>query len=110
MRTQQNVLNAVTGTTVPQSTASNVTPPVAPGSPPPPPTAVPSSNWYLARGGATHGPYPEETLRSYIASGNVGATDQLCQEGTSNWVPAQSVPQFGALFNVGGPPPPPPTS
>lgn len=108
MRTQQNVLNAVTGTTVPQPTASNVPPPVAPGSPPPLPTPVSSSNWYLARDGATHGPYPEETLRSYIASGNVSALDQLCQEGTSNWVSAKSVPQFGALFNVGGPPPPPP--
>lgn len=112
MRTQQNVLNAVTGAGASGAAAPTPAPPAAPPpaapAPPAPVQPAASSNWFLARNGETHGPYSEDTIRSYIASGNVTATDQLCQEGSSSWLTASSIPQFASNFGGGNAPPPPP--
>ena len=102
MRTQQSVLNAVTGST-PQAQ-----PAAAPSTPPPPPTAVANTKWFLARNGETHGPYSEEQMKSFIQSGNVSQADQICQEGTTQWLTLSSVPQFNPTLSGGSTPPPPP--
>ena len=107
MRTQQNVLNAVTGTT-PQPAPQTPPPPTAGQTPPPPPMAAVSTNWYLARNGETHGPYSEEQMRSFIQTGNVSQSDQICQEGSTQWLTLGSVPQFSGSLTSGNTPPPPP--
>lgn len=53
-------------------------------------TPAPPS-WYLARGGQSYGPYPDDTLRQMAQSGQVLPDDQLCQAGGTTWIPAPSV-------------------
>lgn len=48
--------------------------------------------YFLSVGdGKTYGPYDLEQLRSMQAEGRVPPTSQLCQEGTSAWMPASQV-------------------
>lgn len=51
-----------------------------------------ASNIYIYRNGKQHGPYPIEHVRSWLANGQVLASDLACYEGASEWVPLSSVP------------------
>lgn len=60
------------------------------------------ATWYCAKDGATLGPFDLPRLRQMVASGTVGRSDLVWQEGTSDWVAAGTVP---GLFSA--PPPVP---
>jgi len=63
------------------------------------------SKWYLIRDGtAKYGPYDDEQLKEFAASGRIMPTDMLWKEGTDQWISAASV---SGLF-IGPPLPPPP--
>ena len=112
VQSQKDVLSAVTGATTTPAPAAPAPQPAAPAPPPaapaPPPGATASSKWFLARDGQSHGPYTQQDLASYISSGNVTASDQICKEGSSAWMAANSAPEFQQMFGAAPPPPPPP--
>jgi len=49
-------------------------------------------NYYMARDGTTYGPYPQESIPSMLAAGQMVPDDLVCPEGGSEWVPLKSVP------------------
>jgi len=57
--------------------------------------------YYLSIGdGQTYGPYDVQQLRAMQAEGRVPPTAQLCQEGTTSWLPS------GQILTGGAPPVP----
>lgn len=68
------------------------------------------ANWYLLRNGQPHGPYPEETIRQWLSTGQIGPQESLAREGQALWVPVSLIPEFSPATNLppGSPPPPPP--
>ncbi|MEN6305046.1 MAG: DUF4339 domain-containing protein [Armatimonadia bacterium] len=68
------------------------------------------ANWYLLRNGQTHGPYPEETIREWIKSGQIGPEERLNREGDPNWLSVDMIPEFaGPAPTAATPPGVPPT-
>jgi len=68
------------------------------------------ANWYLLRNGQTLGPYPEETIREWIKSGQIGAEERLNREGDPNWLSVDMIPEFaGPAPAAATPPTVPPT-
>ncbi len=53
------------------------------------------AQWYYGSSAGQHGPVDENELRAMIASGGVGPQTLVWREGMSDWVPLQSVPEFG---------------
>src|SRR5438552_65468 len=66
-----------------------------------------SEQWYFAKDGNTHGPFPLEQLRSMAGSGQLAPTDHVLKAGTTNWLPVAQVPE---LFGPPAAPPLPPGS
>ncbi len=62
--------------------------------------ATPASRWFLARNKKKLGPYTWQQLLTLAKRGDVGRDDMLLQEGTKQWLPADTV---GALFAPVGP-------
>ena len=60
-----------------------------------------SQRYFLSVGdGKTYGPYTDGELRGFAAQGRVTSSSMLCAEGTTAWLPADSV-----LGSLGGMPP-----
>lgn len=66
------------------------------------------ANWYLLRDGQTLGPYPEETIREWIKTGQIGPEERLNREGDPNWLSLDMIPEFAGPAPAGPPPVPPP--
>ncbi|MBN2449618.1 MAG: SPFH domain-containing protein [Lentisphaeria bacterium] len=79
-------------------------PPPPPGAPPP----LPQTQWYVAVQGQQAGPYPQQTLQQYVASGQVTAATMVWRQGMSGWQAAGEIPELRGLFGPPPPPPPPP--
>lgn len=69
------------------------------------------SQWYYGSSAGQHGPVDENELRAMIASGGVGPQTLVWRDGMRDWVPLQTVPEFGMQQQVapyhapyGGPP------
>lgn len=58
------------------------------------------SQWYYGSSAGQHGPVDENELRAMIASGGVGPQTLVWREGMSDWMPLQSVPEFGMQQTV----------
>lgn len=58
-------------------------------------------NYHVGRAGQQLGVYPEETIRTMLACGELRADDLGWHEGMGNWQP------LGQLFPASTPPPPP---
>ncbi len=64
------------------------------------------SQWYVAEGGQTAGPFPANAIRQGVQSGRWSGTTLVCPQGGSSWQPLS---QFGELASTGAVPPPVPT-
>lgn len=53
------------------------------------------SQWYYGSSAGQHGPVEENELRAMIASGGVGPQTLVWRDGMRDWVPLQSIPEFG---------------
>jgi hypothetical protein len=53
------------------------------------------AQWYYGSSAGQHGPVEENELRAMIASGGVGPQTLVWRDGMSDWLPLQSVPEFG---------------
>ena len=53
------------------------------------------SQWYYGSSAGQHGPVDENELRAMIASGGVGPQTLVWRDGMRDWVPLQSIPEFG---------------
>ncbi len=74
-------------------------PTVKPANHPPNPEAPDEVEaWYYAHDDQCLGPVCESELRQLVASGSIRAADLVWQDGTADWVPAQSVK--GLLVNA----------
>jgi len=61
-------------------------------------------DWFYGKSGQQHGPIDESTLRSRIASGEIGQSDLIWTEGMPEWRPLREMPEF---FETPQPPPMP---
>ncbi|MDA8968573.1 GYF domain-containing protein [Akkermansiaceae bacterium] len=52
------------------------------------------SEWYYGQGGQQEGPIDEATMRSRIASGQVGPADLVWREGMAEWLPLAQVTEL----------------
>jgi len=50
-----------------------------------------ASNWLYSLNGQQNGPISAAKLKQLAADGGIGPDDLVCQEGSSNWVPAKRV-------------------
>lgn len=46
------------------------------------------ARYFLHRNGQTHGPYLLQQMHEYISSGEIGPRELVCEEGSSQWIPA----------------------
>lgn len=56
------------------------------------------ANWYLLRNSQSCGPYPEETIRQWIRTGQITANEKLAREGNANWLAQDKIAEFEADF------------
>ncbi len=63
------------------------------------------SEWYVADGGKTHGPFPVAEIQRGVQSGRWSAGTLVCPQGGSRWQPLSQFRELGS----GAAPPPPPT-
>ena len=68
----------------------------------PPPVVEMQHSYSLSVGGKSYGPYPVDTLRGYIATGQFAPQSMVWMAGMKDWTPAENVPELAALF---APPP-----
>lgn len=76
-------------------------PPAPPSAAPPP---VPQRQWFLAFGGAAHGPLAESALDGEARAGRLKRDTLVWREGMADWKPASEVPEL-AFALVPVPPP-----
>ena len=50
------------------------------------------SDWFIARGGRSEGPYSARQIREMLADGRLGPDDQAWRKGMSGWQPLASMP------------------
>jgi hypothetical protein len=73
-----------------------------------------ASNWLYSSNGQQHGPISAAKLKQLAVDGGIGLDDLVCQEGSSNWVPAKQVkglfsqPTSDETKGPSSPPPLPP--
>lgn len=61
----------------------------------PAPAAAPSQpQWFIASGGKTYGPYPEDTLRQMVQSGQVAADLMACTREGGTWRRIADTPEL----------------
>ena len=78
-------------------------PPTTPPTPPDNPFASsPPSQFHIHLNGQKMGPYPLETLKQGVASGQFTRETMVWREGMAQWAAAGSVPELSGFF---GPPP-----
>ncbi len=79
-------------------------PPTTPPTPPDNPFASspPSVQFHIHLNGQKMGPYPLETLKQGVASGQFNRETMVWREGMAQWAAAGSVPELSGFF---GPPP-----
>ena len=53
------------------------------------------SQWYYGSSAGQHGPVDENELRAMIASGGISPQTLVWRDGMRDWVPLQSLPEFG---------------
>jgi hypothetical protein len=69
------------------------------------------TNWLYAMNGQQHGPISAARLKQLADDGGIGPDDLVCQQGSSNWVPAKQVnglfsqPTTGESTGPSSPPP-----
>ncbi|OUD12375.1 SPFH domain-containing protein [Thioflexithrix psekupsensis] len=80
-------------------------PPAASSAPPPLPG---QAQFHVALNGQTHGPYPLETLRQYVQSGQINCETLVWKQGMAQWQAAAQVSELSSLFGGTMPPPIPP--
>lgn len=68
------------------------------------------SEWYIARNGASTGPFSMDELKAKVASRQFVPQDMVFRQGMAGWAAASSVGELAGLFSggAGAPPPPPP--
>lgn len=75
-----------------------------------------ASNWLYSSNGQQHGPISAAKLKQLAVDGGIGPDDLVCQEGSSNWVPAKQVkglfsqPTSNETKAPSSPPPLPPSA
>jgi len=60
--------------------------------------ATSASRWFYARGKKKYGPYTWQQLSTLAKRGDLQPDDMLLQEGTKQWVRADSLPALAAIF------------
>ncbi|MEW2496782.1 SPFH domain-containing protein [Streptomyces nodosus] len=93
-----------------QRMAAGLTPQQAPAPAAPPaatPPPLPQQQWFIGVGGAQQGPYDSAALTGLISAGTLTRTTLVWQNGMSEWLPAEQVPDIGRLFGSVPPPLPP---
>lgn len=80
-------------------------PAAAQPSPPPPPPA--DSQWHIAKGGQTTGPFSRTDLGRMAAEGTLTRESHVWTPGQDGWKTAAEVPELAQLFSALPPPPPP---
>jgi membrane protease subunit (stomatin/prohibitin family) len=79
-------------------------PPAAAAAPPPPP---PQTQWHIAEGGQTQGPFPASVLAQMMAQGRFSRATLVWSAGQDGWKPAGDIAELGSIFAAMPPPPPP---
>jgi hypothetical protein len=71
-----------------------------------------SKRWWLALKGAADGPHSEDYITAGLQSGKLQASTQACLEGSVQWMPLSSWPEFtnGHMASSAAPPLPPATA
>jgi hypothetical protein len=65
-----------------------------------------TDEWFYAKGKNTHGPVSSRELRALLATGRLLGSDRIWNESlSSDWVPAEDVPQFMGSVAQTGPSP-----
>lgn len=62
----------------------------------------------IGNDGQQYGPATSEQLREWIAAGRANALTLVQAEGSAEWKPLGSLPEFAAALGTNAPPPPPP--
>lgn len=65
-----------------------------------------SADWYVARDGATFGPYAWDRLPEMVAAGQIVAGDLVIGPGYKAWTPAEQVAELGLSIPPAPSPPP----
>lgn len=73
--------------------------------PPPPPPA--ETQWHIAEGGETKGPFGQAQLGAMVTAGALTRATMVWTAGQEGWKPAGEIPALSALFAAIPPPPPP---
>lgn len=58
--------------------------------------------------GKSYGPVPADTIRAWFREGRANLQTRLAPEGSQDWQPLGTLPEFADLSTAGAPPPPPP--
>lgn len=77
------------------------------------PPPMPTQQYHIYQNGQQYGPYPLETIQSYIQQKIVTAETHLWKPGMATWEKAAAIAELAALLGAGmqtPPPPPPPMS
>ena len=67
-----------------------------------------TSQWYVAEGGRTLGPFSTADVRQSLHSGRWTAGTLVCPLGENSWQPVSGVPELRTGIGDGAPPPRPP--
>lgn len=60
---------------------------------------VEETSWYYLKGGRQFGPVPERSVRAWLESGFLAATDLLWRAGLDEWTQAGELPELGGRSN-----------
>jgi len=52
---------------------------------------TPTEGFYISKDGAVTGPYSQEQIRGFVASGNIAYSDMAAKVGSSEWVPVSAL-------------------
>ncbi len=75
--------------------------------PPPPPPPPAETQWHIAEGGQTKGPFGTAQIQQMMADGTVTRDSLVWTAGQDGWKKAAEVPDLARLFTAPPPPPPP---
>ena len=68
------------------------------------------SEWYVAKGGQTVGPFTLDQMKDKFQSGEITGEDQVFKAGMAGWAPAKTVGDLSGMARPAAAAPPPPPS
>lgn len=60
------------------------------------------TQFYIARGQATQGPFSITDIQTYLAYGSIAEMDLVLRDGTEEWVPVSSLPELSSTHPTTG--------